>query len=343
MVKCIRCGVGGDDVKLFDAIYDGRMESICERCSIIENVVIIRSPDSVQLKEVDTGEGVYSRMKRMSGLRSVEEEESFFIGDKLKELDAKPELELPEKDKLNLIEHFYWHIMKNRRHKGLSQGQLAEALGESEAVIQMIENGKFPENAESLIRKLEQFFQIKLKKVTEMEKIMKEKEEKEAVLLDERGEELEVIPEEEFEVISEEVEVPEVDVERNVEIVEDEPEIDVAPSGVPPGTRTSEEVPSAEGNNSPVRDLDIKEVNPSAVTIADLKEMQRKKVDVSRQERVEEQKMIEERQRMIEARKEELRLIKEKESDDLNSSLGGAELLGGSERVEKRDSDEELI
>ena len=60
--------------------------------------------------------------------------------------------------------------MKNRRRKGLSQAQLAEVLGESEAVIQMIEKANLPENAGVLVKKLEQFFQIRLRKITEMEK-----------------------------------------------------------------------------------------------------------------------------------------------------------------------------
>jgi len=37
--KCVMCGVDGEKVRLFDAICGGRMECICERSSIIENVV----------------------------------------------------------------------------------------------------------------------------------------------------------------------------------------------------------------------------------------------------------------------------------------------------------------
>ena len=53
----------------------------------------------------------------------------------------------------------------------------------------------------------------------------------------------------------------------------------------------------------------------------------RKKIETTRQEKIEEQRKIEERQGLIEARKEELRLRREKESEDIDRILGGAELL----------------
>ena len=40
--RCARCNVNEDEVRLFDAIYEGRMSSLCERCSIIENIPIRR-------------------------------------------------------------------------------------------------------------------------------------------------------------------------------------------------------------------------------------------------------------------------------------------------------------
>jgi len=55
-------------------------------------------------------------------------------------------------------------------------------------------------------------------------------------------------------------------------------------------------------------------------------------------EQEEEQTKIEKRQRLIEAKKEELRLLREKEFIDLNKQLGGTELL-----KKKQDFDEELI
>ncbi len=337
MEKCVMCSVSGEKVRLFDAICDGRMERVCERCSIIENVPIIKKPEASQLKEAEKGFAVYKRMRRLSGMKDAEEEKTFFIEDKLGELDKKPELELPEKEKMNLIEHYHWEIMKNRRRKGLSQRQLAEALGESEAAIQMIEKAKLPENIEVLVRKLEQFFQVKLRRISEVERIMEEKkQEQRPVLLDEQGEELDVIPEpeiesipgleiEELEIIGEEGEGID-EIQRESE-VEEEPERDLSGVDIEKG------------------EFDIDKANVSAVRIGDLKELSRRKIEVTKQEKVEEQRKIEERQRLIEARKEEIRLKKEKESRKLDEFLGGAELLKESEEdFEKRgEFDEELV
>ncbi len=319
--RCVRCGIDGRDVRLFDAIYDGRIANICERCSVIENIPIIKKPTSSQLAESEKGVGVQQRMKRMAGVIDSKKDETFFIEDKINELDSNPELELPEKEKLNLIEHFHWHIMKNRRRKGLTQERLAESLGESDVAVKMIEKGRLPENAGILIRKLEQFFQIRLKRVSETERILKEKEQK-AVLLDEHGHELDVIPESEFEIMSESV-------GEGVEGVEE-----------------SEGIKESEAKSSEIESLEVKQINPNAVTIADLRELDRKRIEVTRQEKIEEQKKVEERQRMIEARKEELRLLREKESDELDSSFGGTELLGEDEDFEieeKKEFDDELI
>jgi len=208
MDMCIVCGISDNEVRLFDAVFEGRMGMMCERCSIIENVPIIKKPGTGQLKEAERGAGVYDRMKRLAGIIDDKKEETFFVEDKLNELDTNPDLELPEGDKLNLIDHYHWEIMKNRRRKGLSQEQLAQALGESEIAIQMIEKERLPENAESLIRKLEQFFQMRFRRISEIERLMalremEERKSREPVLKDSEGRELERIPEPDLPVFDE--------------------------------------------------------------------------------------------------------------------------------------------
>lgn len=332
--RCVRCDVDENEVRLYDAVYEGRMSSICERCSIIENIPIIKKPSAGQLKESEKGVGVLPRMKRLAGIRDEKPVEVYFREDKLNELESKPELELPEQEKLNLIEHFHWEIMKNRRRKGLSPEKLAEFLGESGVVIQMIEKGKLPENAESLIRKLEQFFQIKLRKITETEKFLQEQE-REPVLLDEEGKELDVVPEEE------------------IKIVEIDESISESESG---GISNSEESESSiiaedvvETEDSDLRgidkekgEFDINKANLLEVKISDLRDLNRRKVKATRKEQIEEQRKIEERNRMIEARKEERRLMREKEASELDDVLGGTELIGGNPEREKSVSEEEF-
>ena len=172
----------------------------------------------------------------------------------------------------------------------------------------------------------------------------RKKQEQKPVLLDEQGEELESIPEPELEPI------PRLEIEE----FEIKPEI----VGVEPSLEEAEIIEIEEGGDALAeeseRDLsgidiekgefDIDKADFRAVKIADLKELHRRRIEATKQEKVEEQKKIEERQRLIEARKEELRLKKERESGELDNVLGGAELLKEEEDFEKRkEFDEELV
>jgi len=376
--KCVRCNVNGDEVRLFDAVYEGKMGSLCERCSIIENIPIIKKPNASQLRESEKGLGVYSRMRRLTGIRDSQEEDTFFVEDKLKELDENPSLETPEKNKLNLIEHFHWEIMKNRRRKGLSQKQLAETLGESEVVIQMIEAAKFPENAEQLITKLEQFFQVKLRNISDTERFLQTYKEKPPVLLDRDGKELLEIPEPKIEQKDiEEIDIEEIDVEKmdmeEIELqqklrkeqsiseflegaekeVKSEPnfehETQIEEFGEPEIRELPDEeeidlgdVTPVQGINEETGEFEIRKSDLSDVRISDLKELHRKKIEVTKKEQLEEQRKIEERSRMIEARKEELRLMKERESNELDRVLGGTELLDVGNTIKKLEDEEEV-
>ena len=91
MMVCERCGISGDKARLFDAIYFGEMVLLCLRCSVIENTPIIKKPNTVQLKDVEKSAKVYDRMKVLIGKPSLKED-TFFIGDKLKEIEEHPEL-----------------------------------------------------------------------------------------------------------------------------------------------------------------------------------------------------------------------------------------------------------
>ena len=227
--KCARCGVKGDIVKLYDAIYDSEMSLLCERCAIIENVPIIQKPTSVQLRSAERrGVAVQDRLKDMAGLTERQSRnETFSPRERLSQLNKNPELEVPDERRLDLLDHYSWDLMKNRRRKGLSQRQLAEMLGESEAAIAMLEKGQVPRDAENLIAKLEQFFQIKLRKLTYFDSINEKSSSKKPVLLDGYGNKLDRLPEpapviihrkvEEVEELEEEEEVPEAHEEELVE------------------------------------------------------------------------------------------------------------------------------
>lgn len=342
--RCARCNVNGDEVRLFDAIYEGKIGSLCERCSIIENIPIIKKPAASQLRDSEKAVGVYSRMKRLAGIEDSKKEETFFREDRLRELNEHPNLEIPEKDKLNLIDHFHWEIMKNRRRKGLSQKQLAEILGESEIVIQMLEKAKLPERAEQLIKKIEQFLQIRLTKISDTQRFLQTKR-RTPVLLDSEGRELSRIPEPEIrrDIIEKDSEEKLVDdfLESAETGIKESKEYEI-------NEPTNEEINMEEekqkltGINMEKGEFDITKANLSAVKISDLKELHRKKIEATRKEQIEEQKRIEARNRLIEARKEELRLMKKKQSNELDNILGGTELLDSEETIKELKDSEEI-
>jgi ribosome-binding protein aMBF1 (putative translation factor) len=302
MEKCARCRVKEDKVQLYDAIYEGRLTFLCERCSIIENIPLITKPDDNQIFESQRGIGVYERMKRLSGINEgTNTQNTFKRADRLKELDNDPSKILPKKEPIKLIEHFHWEILTNRRRKGLSQKQLAENLGEKTESIESLEKGLILADSERVVIKLEQYFNIKLRRLNELDLLNKSRVSK-PVLLDSEGHILYHIPEPEIEVLDDDIGI------EGLEIIEEksQAEIDFEKRG----------------------EFDIKSQDISHVTIRQMREMHKKKIEATKEERKEEQRRIEERERLIEARKEELRMIKEKQSKDIDSMLGGAELLG---------------
>lgn len=383
MEKCTRCHVTQEKVRLFDVIYEGKMEMLCERCAIIENIPILKRPDIEQLKQKNVD--VYERMKRLSGYRDPLEE-SRIREQRLKELEKNPKLELPVKEQLNLIDHFHWEIMKNRRRKGLSQKQLAEAMGESELLVDLLEKGRIPENSEVLIKKLEQFFQINLRKISEAEAMIIRRQKMvrtKPVLLDEDGNELDHIPEPEtdFYLGTREIEEPKEipwykkilgrkkekpkikeaeDLSYPDKFEEEKTKVNDENKPYIPGSRYLEyrrkeailkgdpycEKVSLELKDG--EDLDLNKVDIKRVRISDLKELHKKRVEATKEEKIEEQKKIEDRQRLVEARKEELRLMKEKQSKNIDEVLGGAELLKKKKQEDEftksvEDFDKELI
>ncbi len=298
--RCARCKVSESDIKLFDAIYNGKMDCLCERCSVIDNVPIIKIPTLNQLKRLE--EKRTSNKPQQRATYSSRREDTFVLNDKLKELETHPELELPEIEKLNLSDNFHWQIMKIRRNKGITIEKLAREIGESQKVLEMIEKGKIPENGAHIIRKIEQFFQVRLRKVSYLERMHAQRVRR-PILLDEQGRVLDKIPEPEIKIVEEEDEDEEEIKKSDIKIVKFE-DLNIR-RPAPPQPRPE---PIKERTEEPMS-------------------FQRRKIEVTKREKIEEQRKIEERQKMIEARKEEMRLMREKESKDLDNMLGGKELL----------------
>ena len=80
------------------------------------------------------------------------------------------------------------------------------------------------------------------------------------------------------------------------------------------------------------------------VSLNDLMELHRKKIIASKEEQKIEQTKIQKKENLIEARKEELRLLRERQSKELDNLLGGSELLGvKKEEIEKENKVDKLF
>src|SRR3990167_5758936 len=63
-----------------------------------------------------------------------------------------------------LADNFHWEIVKARKAKGLSRKQLADAIGENDNVLRMLENGVLPRDDFILLNKVQSFLGINLRK-----------------------------------------------------------------------------------------------------------------------------------------------------------------------------------
>ena len=370
MQSCDICGITSTEVRIFDAIFELRMSNLCERCSIIENIPIIKKPNSEQLKESET-QRVSDTMRDLSGIREPEKPATFFKEDRLNELDKNPDLELPEKENLQLIENFHWEIMKQRRRRGLSQKQLAESLGESEVAIQMIEKAKLPENAKRIMSKLEQIFQTNLRNHPPVIK-----QNTQPILVDEGGEKIDFIPEDEEMIFVEDPIEEFQESEKSAEEISLEHAENALGIKVP--EKKKETIPYLPED----QDLDLDKINKEKVTIGDLQRLHEKKSIITRQEDLDQKRKIEERQRLlresremdkqrielekqqetlekeneeirrqqlIEQKRQEVQELRKQESKDINSYLGGSELLNPQEEPKEendntiKEFDDELV
>ncbi|MBI2124657.1 hypothetical protein HYT92_02590 [Candidatus Pacearchaeota archaeon] len=164
--ECFRCERTGDSVRLFDAISDNKPVVICGMCAQIENIPIIKRPSTEQLKSAERPYTVRQRLSKMARIKEegVQEQERPKTLDEFHKERLRVIRESMPVSPLNLTENFHWYIQKMRRARNLTRKQLADSLAESEAAIKLVEQGILPSGAEDLLKKLEQFFKIKLTK-----------------------------------------------------------------------------------------------------------------------------------------------------------------------------------
>ncbi len=131
-----------------DAIYEGKIVRVPENIAKREGLVILkRQSAQTQLQET----------KPKDSRRKLKEE--------LAVLDLRRPLKLGENSVIkDLIDNFHWAISKARRERGITRKQLADAINESELSVKLIENGALPHEDFVLVSKIENYFNINLRK-----------------------------------------------------------------------------------------------------------------------------------------------------------------------------------
>jgi len=169
MSSCFKCGVDESRAILFDAISRNGIVKVCRRCSIVENLPIIRK--NVQQEEDE-------KKKVAENFARNQTEESRRYGRPLPRSDDLALRNLVDSNfkknltedlelKKTLIDNFHWALLRARRGKKMTQEQLAVALREPIIAINTLERGIVPEKSRELIIKLENFLFIKLRKSAE--------------------------------------------------------------------------------------------------------------------------------------------------------------------------------
>lgn len=162
--KCVRCETNGSETRLLDGVYDKQRVKICSICAQIEGIPVIRRPSTEQLRMAEKPYSVQERLSRMAGLKTERQEKQTKPGS-FEEFNKERIRKIKESAKpLNLVDNYNWYIQRMRRARNMTRKQLAESIAESEEAIKMVEQGVLPGDAEELIKKLEQFFMIKLVK-----------------------------------------------------------------------------------------------------------------------------------------------------------------------------------
>lgn len=135
---------------MVDAIEDGRIVRVPEDYARREGLLILRKQVQVSTSPLGIKEKKDEEARRSKG----------FIGmDDLRKPLRKENEVLKE-----LVDNFHWILLQKRKGRGLMRKKVAEAIGETEVNIKMIENGVLPVNNFILINKLESYYGISLRK-----------------------------------------------------------------------------------------------------------------------------------------------------------------------------------
>ena len=166
MMECSICGISDSKRLVFRAVSPKGIVWVCESCAAAEGFPMVKEPKP-ELEE--PRKTVYERLSIMAGIKPKPQEKGVILQTDEKSIRQIVNKNYEEKirkqagiqQRNDLVDNFHWILMRVRRMRGLTQGQLAERIEEPEAAVKMAEQGVVPEGYK-LLDKLESFLGVKL-------------------------------------------------------------------------------------------------------------------------------------------------------------------------------------
>ena len=185
-MECAKCGISDELTPLFDVISDEGIVKLCKKCLSFENVPVIKRPTSEQINKEN--KSVYNRLANVAGLDG-DEHRKRLLEEHNKELMKQKNITLRDiidkkydtfvKKSINknqdLIENYHWVIMRARRARKMTTGQLAEKMKVSERLIKLSEQGMMPERDFEIIRKFEEYLGVRILRPEVAEELERQK------------------------------------------------------------------------------------------------------------------------------------------------------------------------
>lgn len=172
MVECFRCGISDERELLFDAVSNKGVIKICRKCNEEEEFPLIGKDYADKPERTKT---VYERLSQMANINAKEHRNRIRESEELARRQKQDKTlkdivderfnqrtALKSSSRKDLVDNFHWVLMRIRRAKKITQKQLAENIGEPELAIKLAEEGIIAENSDMLVKKLENYFKIKL-------------------------------------------------------------------------------------------------------------------------------------------------------------------------------------
>ena len=168
-MECFKCGVPEDRAFLYEVISPKGIVRVCRKCSHDLDFPMIKTSTDFEEKGDKKRSSVREIMERLSGVKhspskqkELEKQDSHLkkiVEENLEEIIKASPISTDE-----FVDNFHWAIMRARRREKLTQTELARKIHESEIAVKLAEQGIVSEQTPGLVKKLEAYLNVRIKK-----------------------------------------------------------------------------------------------------------------------------------------------------------------------------------